>query len=129
MGTEHKPVANVWACAAVSIFLWNPQARSIELRAYSMVNGDQPDVLRSTGAFYALCKYNADRCEGYLTGMADVLLALGNSHIAGGICNAQYDSTNLRRAFEMWVEKHPDKLQDDIAISAQAAFRELWPCA
>jgi hypothetical protein len=53
---------------------------------------------------------------------------MGNSHILGGICNAEYDSAMLRRVFELWVENHPEKRQDDIAISAQAAFREMWPC-
>ena len=77
---------------------------------------------------YALCKFNFDRCECYLTGVADVLLAMGNSYIAGGICNVEYDSANLRKVFVNWVERHPDNLQDDMTISAQAAFRELWPC-
>jgi hypothetical protein len=49
---------------------------------------------------------------------------MGNIHIVGGICNAEYDSANLRKVFELWVERHPDHLGDDVAISAQAAFRE-----
>jgi hypothetical protein len=53
---------------------------------------------------------------------------MGNSHIMGGICNAEYDLANLCKVFVIWVERHPDNLQDDMAISAQAAFRELWPC-
>jgi hypothetical protein len=90
--------------------------------------GEQISFSRNTGSFYALCKLNFDRCEGYLSGVADILLAMGNSHIVGGICNAEYNSVNLRKAFEDWVDRHPDHLQDDVAISAQAAFRELWPC-
>jgi hypothetical protein len=102
--------------------------RNIEVYAQLLAIGEQPNLLRSTGPFYALCKVNTDRCEGYLTGVADILLAMGNSHIVGGICNAEYNSANLRQAFELWVERHPDHLRDDVAISAQAAFRELWPC-
>ena len=33
-----------------------------------------------------------------------------NSHIVGGICNAEYDSASLRGVFELWVERHPDHL-------------------
>jgi len=112
------------AYAALSILSWNTEGWGIEVREV----GEQLSLSRRTGAFYALCKLNSDRCEGYLTGVADILLAMGNSHIAGGICNAEYDSANLRKVFEHWVQRHPDRLQDDVAISAQAAFRELWPC-
>jgi len=77
--------------------------------------GERPDLPRNTGVFYALCKLNSSRCEGYLTGVADILLAMGNSHIAGGICNAEYDSANLRKVFEVWVERHPDHLQDRLS--------------
>ena len=87
---------------------------------------------RSTALLYELCKSTPDDqvnwCEGYLMGLADILLAMGNSHIAGGICNAEYGPATLRRVFEIWVERHPDRLQDDMAVSAQAAFNELWPC-
>jgi hypothetical protein len=76
-----------------------------------MTIGEQTNLPRSTGVLYALCKFNSDRCEGYLTGVADILLAMGNSHIAGGICNAEYDSANLRKVFVIWVERHPDNLQ------------------
>jgi hypothetical protein len=112
------------AYAALLILSWDTEGWGIEVREV----GEQLSLSRSTGAFYALCKVNSDRCEGYLTGVADILLAMGNSHIAGGICNAEYDSANLRKVFEVWVERHPDHLQNDMAISAQAAFRELWPC-
>ena len=116
--------------ATLSSLLWNTEGLDlgIEVRADPMTNGEQTNLPRSTGVLYALCKFNSDRCEGYLTGVADILLAMGNSHIAGGICNAEYDSANLRKVFAIWVERHPDNLQDDMAISAQAAFRELWPC-
>ena len=113
-----------WAYATLSILSWNTEGWGLEVREV----GEQPGLPRSTGVFYALCRFNSDRCEGYLTGVADILLAMGNSHIVGGICNAEYDSANLRKVFELWVERHPDHLRDDVAISAQAAFRELWPC-
>jgi len=100
----------------------------IAARADPIAIGENIALPRSTIYFYGLCKYNADWCEGYLTGIGDILLAMGNSHILGGICNAQYDSARLRRVFELWVENHPEKRQDDVAISAQAAFREMWPC-
>jgi len=61
-------------------------------------------------------------------GSADILVAMGNSRIPGGICDATYDITVLRKVFESWVEKHPYQSQQDMAISAQAAFREMWPC-
>jgi len=61
-------------------------------------------------------------------GLADVLLAMGNSQIPGGICSAEYGPATLRRVFDVWVERHPESLQDDMAISARAAFAELWPC-
>jgi hypothetical protein len=112
------------AYAVLSILWWNTEGWGIEVREV----GEELSLSRSTGGFYALCKLNSDRCEGYLTGVADILLAMGNSHIAGGICNAEYDSVNLRKVFELWVQRHPDHLQDDVAISAQTAFRELWPC-
>jgi hypothetical protein len=118
----------LWACASLSILLWNTEGWGTALRADPITIGEQTSLTRSTAVFYALCKFNSDRCEGYLTGIADILLAMGNSHIAGGICNVEYGSANLRRVFELWVERHPDKLQDDMAINAQAAFRELWPC-
>ena len=63
-----------------------------------------------------------------MRGVADILLAMGNSHIMGGICNAEYDLANLCKVFVIWVERHPDNLQDDMTISVEAAFRELWPC-
>ena len=117
-----------WAYAALSILSASTELWGTKLCADPITIAELTDLPRSTGAFYALCKFNSERCEGYLTGVADILLAMGNSHIAGGICSAEYDSASLRRAFELWVEKHPDKLQDDMAISVQAAFRELWPC-
>jgi hypothetical protein len=120
----------IWAYATLSILVWNMETlgSGIELRAEPITIDEQNSLPRSTSVFYALCKLNSDRCEGYLTGVADILLAMGNSHIAGGICNAEYDSASLRGVFELWVERHPDHLQDDMTISAQAAFRELWPC-
>src|SRR5262245_602304 len=117
-----------WAYAILAILSWNTERLDIEVRADPLTIGEQPNLPRSTDVFYALCKFNSDRCEGYLTGVADILLAMGSSHIVGGICNAEYDSANLRKVFELWVERHPDHLRDDVAISAQAAFRELWPC-
>src|SRR5438105_7991043 len=91
----------LWAYATLSILLWSTETLGlgIELRADPITMGEQNSLPRSTGVFYALCKLNSDRCEGYLTGVADILLAMGNSHIAGGICNAEYDSANLRRVF------------------------------
>src|SRR5262249_31352939 len=91
---------------------------------------DTMQALRSTLLLYQTCKLDAeDRwCEGYLTGLADILLALGNSRMPGGICGAEYDSGTLRRLFESWVERHPESSSNDMAISAQAAFRERWPC-
>jgi len=117
-----------WAYATLSILSWNTEGWGIEVRTDRITIAEQPTLPRSTDVFYALCKFNSDRCEGYLTGVADILLAMGSSHIVGGICNAEYDSANLRKVFELWVERHPDHLRDDVAISAQAAFRELWPC-
>jgi len=112
----------------LSVLLWNTGTWDIEVHADPPPIRERTDLPRSTGVFYALCKFNFDRCEGYLTGVADVLVAMGNCHLAGGICNAEYDSASLCVVFESWVERHLDKLQDDMAIGAQAAFRELWPC-
>jgi len=79
-----------------------------------------------------LCQSGSDDqlkwCDGYLMGLADILVAMGNSHIAGGICQANYGPATLRIVFDRWVARHPERLQDDMAVSAQAAFRELWPC-
>src|ERR1700693_2558302 len=61
---------------------------------------------RTTAALYALCRSGPDKeekwCEGYLAGFADVLVALGNSRIPGGICNAEYYPSTLRTIFETW---------------------------
>ena len=115
-----------------SALLWSPAILGLSIEAahsetYPMVGtAAQP---RSTALLYELCKSTpGDRCEGYLMGLADILLAMGISHIAGGICNAEYGPATLRRVFEIWVERHPDRLQEDMAVSAQAAFNELWPC-
>lgn len=117
-----------------SVLLWSLAIPGLRIEAahsdpVTIVTAAQP---RSTSLLYDLCKSNPDDqvnwCEGYLMGLADILLAMGNSHIAGGICNADYNPATLRRVFEVWIERHPESLQDDMAISAQAAFRELWPC-
>jgi len=118
-----------------SALLWSPAILGLSIEAaysetYPMVGpAAQP---RSTALLYELCKSTPDDqvnwCEGYLMGLADILLAMGISHIAGGICNAEYGPATLRRVFEIWVERHPDRLQEDMAVSAQAAFNELWPC-
>src|SRR5262245_15871333 len=115
------------AYAAVSILSGSTELWGTKLCADPITIAELTDQPWSTGAFYALCKFNSERCEGYLTGVADILLAMGNSHIAGGICNAEYDSANLRKVFELWVERPPDHLRDAVAISAQAAFPDLWP--
>jgi hypothetical protein len=87
---------------------------------------------RSTLFLYRSCRSSsADRvswCEGYLLGLADILLALGNSRMAGGICKAEYDAAILNRIFSSWAEDHPDRWNGDMAVSAQASFREVWPC-
>jgi len=117
-----------------SALLWSPAILDLSIEAaqsdmFTIVEAARP---RSTLLLYELCKSTPDDqvnwCEGYLMGLADILLAMGNSHIAGGICNAEYGPAPLRRVFEIWVERHPDRLQDDMAVSAQAAFNELWPC-
>ena len=120
--------AVIFLIIAGAIFMVAIFDSRIEARADPITIDDKITLPRSTNSFYGFCKYNADWCEGYLTGIGDILLAMGNSHILGGICNAEYDSAMLRRVFELWVENHPEKRQDDIAISAQAAFREMWPC-
>ena len=76
-----------WAYATLSILSWNTEGWGIEVRTDRITIAEQPTLPRSTDVFYALCKFNSDRCEGYLTGVADILLAMGNSHIVGGICN------------------------------------------
>jgi hypothetical protein len=87
---------------------------------------------RSASMLYSICEAEADRplnwCEGYLLGLADVLVAMGNSRMDGGICDAEYEPATLGRIFKVWVERHPDKSQEDMMIAAQAAFRQVWPC-
>jgi hypothetical protein len=89
-------------------------------------------VTRNTLFLHQLCDSNFDEqvnwCEGYLMGLADVLLAMGNSRIAGGICKAEYQPDTLSRIFKYWVQRHPENFEDDMAVSAQAALREVWPC-
>ena len=115
-------------CCAVTILSLSFEIFTLETVAF----GESVAQPRNTLFLYELCKLNQDRpvswCEGYLMGMADILLALGNSHIAGGICNAEYDPATLRRIFEFWVERYPERLQEEMAIGVQGAFRELWPC-
>ena len=97
-----------------------------------IVSDDAAVSSRSTLFLYRLCGSNsADQvswCEGYLIGLADILLAIGNSGIAGGICKAEYDAVALNRIFSIWAERHPERWNDDMAVSAQASFREVWPC-
>ena len=87
---------------------------------------------RSALWLYLICKTQAGQnlnwCEGYLLGMADVLLAMGNSHLPGGICDPDYGPSILGRIFVAWVEEHPDRQNEDMAMAAQAAFVEVWPC-
>jgi hypothetical protein len=87
---------------------------------------------RSASMLYEVCEAETDRplnwCEGYLLGLADVLLAMGNSRMDGGICNAAYAPATLGRIFKAWLERHPDRSQEDMMVAAQAAFRERWPC-
>src|SRR4051812_42044825 len=52
-------------------------------------------------------------CEGYLMGLADLLLAMGNSGIPGGICKAEYEPTVLRKQFQFWSKRHPERSADD----------------
>jgi hypothetical protein len=95
-----------------------------------------PDTLtlasRSTLSLYRLCTSNAaaevNWCEGYLMGLADILLAMGNSRMPGGICGADYDAAALSKVFSSWAEHHHERRSDDMAVSAQASFREVWPC-
>jgi Ssp1 endopeptidase immunity protein Rap1a len=94
-----------------------------------------PDVSakpRSARMLYRLCEAEADRplrwCEGYLLGLADLLVAMGNSRMEGGICNADYEPATLGRVFEAWVDRHPERSEEDMMVAAQAAFHELWPC-
>src|SRR5258708_18918904 len=83
---------------------------------------------RSALMLYRLCEVKAKQplnwCEGYLLGAADVLLAMGNSQMTGGICDADYDPATLGRIFEVWVERHPERQQYDMMIAAQAAVRD-----
>jgi hypothetical protein len=87
---------------------------------------------RSTVALYRLCGSSSavevGWCEGYLMGLADILLAMGNSRMPGGICGADYDAAALSKVFRFWAEHHPERWQHDMAVSAQASFREVWPC-
>ena len=87
---------------------------------------------RSTHSLYRLCGSSSAAevswCEGYLMGLADVLLAMGNSQMPGGICRADYDAAALSKVFSVWAEHHPEQWKDDMAVSAQASFREVWPC-
>jgi hypothetical protein len=87
---------------------------------------------RSTLSLHRLCKSSSvgdvSWCEGYLMGLADVLLAMGNSRMPGGICGADYDAAALTRVFNVWAEHHPERWKDDMAASVQASFREVWPC-
>ena len=58
-----------------------------------VVMADEPTAPpRSTLFLYRLCRSGSavevSWCEGYLLGLADILLAMGNSRIAGGICTA-----------------------------------------
>jgi hypothetical protein len=63
--------------------------------------GEAATSPRSALFLYRLCgSSSTDRvswCEGYLVGLADILLAMGNSGIAGGICRAEYDAAALNR--------------------------------
>jgi hypothetical protein len=97
-----------------------------------IVSDAAPISSRSTLFLYRLCgSISTDRvswCEGYLTGLGDILLAMGNSGIGGGICRADYDAAALNRIFRVWAEHHPERWNDDMAVSAQASFREVWPC-
>ena len=87
---------------------------------------------RSTLFLYGLCGSSSEGrvgwCEGYLMGLADILLAMGNSGVAGGICKAEYDAATLNGVFRSWAQHHPERWKDDMAVSVQASFREAWPC-
>ena len=87
--------AVIFLIIAGAIFMVAIFDSRIEARADPITIDDKITLPRSTNSFYGLCKYNADWCEGYLTGIGDILLAMGNSHILGGICNAEYDSAML----------------------------------
>ncbi|MBV8511349.1 MAG: hypothetical protein JO289_14415, partial [Xanthobacteraceae bacterium] len=87
---------------------------------------------RSTVSLYRLCESRSRLRSGLvpiqLMGLADLLLAMGNSQMPGGICGADYDAATLSKVFSFWAEHHPERWKDDMAVSAQASFRELWPC-
>jgi hypothetical protein len=61
-------------------------------------------------------------------GLADAPVAIGNSRMEGGICYAEYEPATLGRVFEAWVDRHPERSEEDMMVAAQAAFHELWPC-
>jgi Rap1a immunity proteins len=97
-----------------------------------LVPGPTRPSSRSTLSLYHLCGSSSagevSWCEGYLMGLADILLAMGNSQMPGGICGADYDTAALSKVFSFWAKRHPERWNDDMAVSAQASFRELWPC-
>ena len=113
----------------VASFLIGSQATFVSSRP-AVLLAEEPQ--RTTLFLYRLCasgfEDHVNWCEGYLMGLADILLAMGNSRIAGGICKAEYQPETLNSVFKVWTERHPDLLGGDMAVSAQAAFREVWPC-
>jgi hypothetical protein len=52
---------------------------------------------------------------------------MGNSQMEGGICNAECEPAKLGRVFEAWVDRNPERSEEDMMVAAQAAFHELWP--
>jgi Rap1a immunity proteins len=124
--------------SALGLPLSRAEARGAGALPVSPAQDDQapPDEAdenpRSALKLYRLCKAEANQlltwCQGYLLGLADVFVAMGNSQIAGGICDAEYGPATLGRVFEIWVERNPERSQEDMMIAAQAAFREIWPC-
>jgi hypothetical protein len=108
-------------------------ALNCDVADYDLVALEDAGVApRSTLFLYRTCgSSSSDQvswCEGYLMGLADILLAMGNSGIAGGICRAEYSAGALNRMFSFWAERHPERWRDDMAVTVQASFREAWPC-
>ena len=125
-GFHRKRVAFLVAMAAWLALVAHPDKTGAGERDVDQL------VSRSTWLLYQYCKSETELkvnwCDGYLSGMADVLIALGNSNMPGGICGAVYDQSGLRSVFIQWVEKNADKLGVDRAVSVQNAFTDEWPC-
>ncbi len=98
---------------------------------------DQPE--RSVQTLYIDCKeesgINLGSCLGYLLGVADIMVALGQVEaqaegkpIKSRICDASYTTGSLRQIFINWAEKYPQLWTEDKLVGAAQAFQETWPC-